>query len=490
MLASFLSDTPALLSFFGVVAVILQFALTLGVVLRVILTRHPPGSSFAWILLTVALPYLGFGLYLMFGERPIGRWRAYKIKNILAQWEKVSHQRPEKAQLPESQRHKGLVRLAQRLGDMPMTQGSDLELISDSREVLERMILDVNHAREFVSMEFYIWDLGGFCDKMSLALMAAAQRGVACRVLVDDIGSRKFLKSTWPERMREAGVHVSSALPVSIFPITKGRADLRLHRKTVIIDNEIGYTGSLNMIDPVLFNANEGVGEWIDAMVRIRGSAVADLNQIFVFDWALQPDDDGHMPKLLPVAASAPEGAARVTVVASGPTTIDDASKRLFLEAVNSARSHIRITTPYFVPDDTLVYALQNAAMRGVDVRLCVPKRSDSRWVGYAGRRHFGQLLDSGVKILLFSGGVLHTKAVTVDNDFALFGTVNLDNRSLHLNFEMTLLVFDNAFVEKLTALQMNYETQSVSLVTAKWHARPLIHRFREGACYLLSPLL
>lgn len=490
MLEALFTDTAFWVKFFGIAAVVLQLALTVGVILRVILTRHPPGSSFAWILLTVALPYVGFFLYVMLGERPIGRWRAYKLKKILSTWESVSHQKTSRAKMPVGQRHKGLIRLAQRLGDMPMTEGSLLELLPDSEHALKRMLEDVNNARKSVSMEFYIWDLGGACDEMAQAVMSAAQRGVVCRVLVDDIGSRKFLRSAWPKRMRQAGVHVNSALPVSLFPLTKGRADLRLHRKTVIIDDTIGYTGSLNMIDPTLFNANEGVGEWVDAMVRIQGASVADLNQIFALDWALQPDDEGHMPELLPIPETAPKGHACVTVLGSGPTTVDDANRRLIIEAINCARNRIYITTPYFVPDEAMVIALQNAAMRGVEVRLCIPKVCDSLWVRYASRRYFGVLLDSGVKILLFTDGILHTKAVTVDNDFSLFGTVNLDSRSLHLNFEMMLLIFDREFVQMLSILQYTYEKLAEPVDAKTWHQRPVWERFKEGICHLLSPLL
>ncbi len=490
MLEALFTDSALWVKLFGAALVILQLALTAGVILRVILTRHPPGSSFAWILLTVALPYVGFFLYIMLGERPIGRWRAYKLKKILDTWERVSHQKVSRAKMPVAQRHKGLVRLAQRLGDMPMTEGSLLDLIPDSEHALKRMLDDVNNAKKSISMEFYIWDLGGTCDEMAMALIAAAERGVVCRLLLDDIGSHKFFHSPWPARMRASGVHVSCALPVSLFPMTKGRADLRLHRKTVIIDDTIGYTGSLNMIDPTLFNVSEGVGEWVDAMVRIEGSSVADLNQIFALDWALQPDDEGHMPELLPVPETPPKGHACVTVVGSGPTTMDDANKRLILEAIGCARSRIYITTPYFVPDEAMVIALQNAAMRGVEVRLCVPKVCDSEWVRYASKRYFGQLLDSGVKILLFTDGILHTKAVTVDNDFSLFGTVNLDSRSLHLNFEMMLLVFDSEFVQMLSILQHTYEALAEPVDAQTWHQRPVSERLKEGFCHLFSPLL
>ena len=490
MLEELLHNENLFLSVVGAAAVVLQFVLALSVILRVIFTRHPPGSAFAWILLTVALPYVGFILYVMLGERPIGRWRAFKLKHMVRAWNELGRTRRAEADPPASQRHRGLVRLAQRLGDMPMTAGSHLELIVDSDQALERMLSDVEAAEKSVSMEFYIWDLGGYCDRMCLALMRAARRGVLCRVLVDDVGSRRFLRSAWPARMRGAGVHVSCALPVSFFPFSKGRADLRLHRKTVVIDDAVGYTGSLNMIDPTVYNASEGVGEWIDAVVRVRGCAVADLNQVFAFDWALQPDDEGRMPTLIEVPQTESEGSARVTVVASGPTTLDDANRRLIVEALNCARNCVCITTPYFIPDEAVALAIQNAALRGVDVRLCLPKECDSKFVTWAGRRHFSDLLAAGVRVLWFRDGVLHTKAITIDNEFSLFGTVNLDSRSLHLNFEMMLLIFDREFVSSLNLLQRTYEKLSEEVEPARWHARSHAQRFMEGLSQLLAPLL
>lgn len=478
----------------GAAAVLLQFVLTASVILRVILTRHPPGSSFAWILLVTILPYIGFILYVWLGERPIGRWRALRLRHLLKHWEEVTDEgyaiSGTLPTMPHGQRHKGLTRLAERLGDLPMSCGSRLELISDSVEALSRIEYDVNNARKSVSMEFYIWGVGGWCDRVAQAIIHAAERGCECRILVDDIGARAWLRSSWPSKMLAAGVHVSRALPVSLFPITKGRADLRLHRKTVIIDDRLGYTGSLNLIDPNIFNANEGVGEWVDAMVRVEGTAVRDLNQVFLFDWALQPDIEGELISLEKIAPVPAVGSACVTVVPSGPTTVDDANQRLILEAISCARERIYLTTPYFIPGETLILALQNAAMRGVDVRLCIPSKPDSQFVRWASRRYFSDLMNAGVKISFFTDGLLHTKAITVDDTFSLFGTVNLDKRSLHLNFEMMLLIFDPKFVADMTALHKHYESRSTAIDPVRWHNRSIGQRFLEGVCYLISPLL
>lgn len=474
----------------GAFAAVLQAALAIAVILRVILTRHPPSSALAWIILTIVLPYVGFFLYLTIGEKPLGRWRQYKLKVALTRWNDVLEQTSRQRELPPHQRHRGLVRLAERLGDIPLSEGSTLELIANTDDALKRITADVEAARFSISMEFYIWQEGGLADRVGEALMAAARRGVACKVLLDDIGAHAFLRSDCARRMKAAGVHLCSALPVRFFGPARGRFDLRLHRKTIVIDNAVGYTGSLNMVDPAYFNQDEHVGEWVDAVVRVTGAAVSDLNLVFAFDWALQPDDLGQSLGFLPVPTVPPTGSASVVVVPSGPTAPDDANMRLIIEAVNCARSSILISTPYFVPNEAMAIALQNAAYRGVDVRLLLPLKNDSRFVHYASQRYFDGLMSAGVKILRFDAGLLHTKAITVDGDFALFGTVNLDNRSLHLNFEMMLLVFDPVFVRALVQLLKRYEAACSPVDPAAWQRRPFTVRLLEGLCYLVSPLL
>lgn len=476
----------------SVLAVAVQAALILAVTLRVVLTRHPPGSSFAWILLTVALPYGGFLLYLMLGERSIGRLRARRMRAELERWPALAAQlvpndvRDEVA-LPRADRP--IARLASRLGELPLTSGSQLALMSDTGAILDRIAADIAGAQERIEMAFYIWSEGGRADEVAHALTAAAQRGVRCRLLLDAMGSKPFLAGPWPQRLTEAGVEVATAMHVRVWEMPFVRADLRLHRKIVVIDGRIAYTGSMNLVDPRYFKQDAGVGEWIDAMARIEGPTVTALATVFDYDWTLQ-SSDAEPRVAVPPADPATPGSAQVVVVPSGPTSVIDANRRLILEAINRAERSILLTTPYFVPGEPLTIALQNAAMRGVEVRLLVPEKNDSRLVQYASRRYFDDLLSAGVKVMLFRGGLLHTKSITVDEEFALFGTVNLDVRSLHLNFELMLLVFDPSFTHALVELQQSYEAAAVPLDATRWRHRPLRERLKEGACFLVSPLL
>ena len=477
-----------------ILAALLQFAILTGVVLRVMLTRHPPGSSFAWILITAVLPYLGFVLYLMFGERPVGQLRARRYRKMFDRWGRQSRHKltPTGPLPPHLALHRTLIHLATRMACLPVTFGSQLKLLSTTEEMFDSIIEDINNAEKSIDMEFYIWAPGGETDNVADALLKAHQRGVRIRILVDDFGAREFLSSNTCRYFKEAGISVASAMPMKFLRFFGlQRADLRLHRKTIVIDDRIGYTGSLNMIDPNSYDAAKTVGSWVDAIARLEGPAVMSLKITFVNDWALQPD--GDMSDIEPARDHAPipqKGHASVVTVPSGPYTQREANLYLLLEAINGARHSITVTTPYFVPNEVLSAALLNAAYRGVDVKLIVPEKADSAMVGWAGRRHFHDLLEAGAQILSYRGGLLHTKSIAIDDEYAVFGTVNFDNRSLHLNFEMMLLIFDADFLQALKKLHEHYESQC-SLIEAKsWAKRPLSDKLKEGAAYLLAPLL
>ena len=440
---------------FSTLAALVQFGIIISVILRVMLTRHPPGSAFAWILITTLLPYFGFILYLLFGERPIGQLRATRFRKHLAHLKELSRQKlTPTGPLPRHlARHRTLIHLATRMGNLPVTSGTEIRLLSSSDDTFAAIISDI---------------------------------------LVDDFGSRAFLKSDTCRAFRNAGIEVAKAMPMRLLHFFGlQRVDLRLHRKTIIIDNEIGYTGSLNMIDPHTYDAARTVGPWVDAMVRLTGPAVQSLRATFLIDWAIQPDGDpSDLERVHSVPPIPQLGTATIVTVPSGPYGQKDPNLYLLLDTINAARFNITITTPYFVPNEGLATALLSAAYRGVKIRLIVPANADSKAVTWAARRYFDDMLSAGVEVLLYNGGLLHTKSISVDDEYAVFGTVNFDNRSIHLNFEMMLLIFDACFIHDLKKLHDSYAEQCSRLDPETWYRRPVSERLKEGACYLISPLL
>jgi cardiolipin synthase len=478
----------------GVTGIALQVLVVGAVGLRVIWVRRPAGSAFAWLLLVATLPFVGLVFYLLFGERPIGRTRLRRAHAFYASAPALAAPLwaldiADLGPLPPAQR--GLARLAMRAAGLPVLDGSTLALHAGAETILRAIIGDVDAARESVDMAFYIWNAGGTADEVAAALERAAGRGVRCRVLLDALGSKAFLKTAWPARLRAAGIRLEAALAIGPLGLVFQRADLRLHRKIVVVDERIAYTGSMNLVDPRFFKQDAGVGEWVDAMARIEGPAVAALRAVFLFDWSLQTDEPFVASNDTAFAARrAVGGTALVQVVQSGPGADISANLRILVDAVAIACRRIVLTTPYFVPDPVLALALQNAAMRGVAVTIILPAVNDSTLVTYASRAFFDELLAAGAQILQFEGGLLHTKSVAIDDSFSLFGTVNLDMRSLHLNFELMLAVYDCGFNAALSELQRGYARSARPLAAAAWQARPARQRLLEGAASLVAPML
>jgi cardiolipin synthase len=465
-----------------------------GTSMRIIMMRLPVGVSLAWMILIITLPFIGAALYLLFGEKHLGRKHAKRTESIKGRYDRWLTDLPPQVLTKRAGLSPGsevLNRLAQMSLGIPAMSGNSLELIDAAEPILRSIIADINRAQNFCHMEFYICNEGGTVDEVCEALVRAAGRGVSCRLLLDAMGSRRFLNSHMVRYLRDRGIQVAAALPVGPLRALTTRLDLRLHRKIVVIDDEIAYTGSLNLVDPRFFKQEAGVGEWVDAMVKIRGPAVYILSALLTWDWELETGSDpGALPETKKLTAGTRPGSSDVQVIPSGPGIYGDSVYQLLLMAIYAARRELVITTPYFVPDAAVFNALLSAARRGVAVIIILPQRNDSRLVHYTCHSYFDDLLDADVQIFGFTGGLLHTKSVVVDGDVALFGTVNMDIRSFWLDFEVTLCGYDPGFAKQLRALQQKYIDSSVAVDPATWRSRPSRERFIENMARLASPLL
>jgi cardiolipin synthase len=479
---------------YTILVLALHWMVVIAVSLRVIMRRRPVGVLLAWLAIILSVPILGVLFYLFVGENRIGskyvkRFRG--IQELYGQWLQSLRARAAVDWSGLGSEVFPLQRQSETVFGFPALQGNRVQLLTDYASIFRSIIDDINQCSSTCHLEFYIWYPGGLADELEDAIINAARRGVVCRVLIDALGSKAFLKGATPGRLKDAGVRMGVSLPVSIFSTLFSRADLRNHRKIAVLDGKVGYTGSQNLVDPRYFKQDEGVGQWIDAMLRIEGPAVEALGGIFLQDWEVATGAGlARLEESNDVAPVEELGPVVLQAMPSGPARKPLAILQLLLSVFYAARRELIVTTPYFVPDDSLLTALISAAHRGVAVTIVLPEKNDSRLVDYASRAVFEDLLDAGVTIAAFRGGLLHTKSVTVDGEFCLFGSVNMDMRSLWLNFEISLLIYNRDVTTQIREIQCGYISDSDLLDIAAWKQRPFTRRLLENVTHLAAPLL
>lgn len=469
----------------------IHWLLALALILRVMISRKTVESTFAWIFIIMLVPYIGAIIYLLIGELRLGAKRTARIGPTTRpywQWIAAAAERFPICWKDQIIRAQTLHTLATRSGSLEGLAGNLLETDSDCQNFLNKLAAAIDGASETVCMEYYIFAAPGEGENVLSALERAVRRGVNCRVLVDSVGSKDFLKSERCKQARNNGVQIVEALPAGVVRALFARQDVRLHRKIVVIDMKVAYTGSMNMVDPKFFKQDANVGQWVDVLVKVEGPAVMSLAAVFLVDWELETGERIDLQALEDKFAVA--GDAPVQVVPSGPGLRPELIHRLLLTTIYNAREELILTTPYFVPDESLHNALCTAAAKGVKVTIITPSQCDSFMARYASRARFEDLLIAGVKIYLFDGGLLHSKAISVDRQYCLIGSVNFDMRSVWINHEVTLLVYDKDYTENLLYLMQQYRAASHELTLEEWVRRPWRRRVLENILRLTGPLL
>ncbi len=491
-------------SLLSVIILLADFFIRIGLSLRVIMRKRSYGVSLAWLVVILLIPFIGGFLYLLIGENRIPERRIERARlsnGHYQHWLKTLKERAPVSWDALNPECKPLHHQAETLVGIPAMAGNNLQLIDTPEEILTSILEDIETSQSTCHLQFYIWEEGGRVDKIIDALIRAAARGVTCRILLDSIGSRRFLKSKTAAAMKDGGIKVQESLPAGIFRLFFSRIDIRNHRKIVVIDGKIAYTGSQNMVDPDVFKQDAGVGNWIDVMVKVEGPVVESLAGTFISDWFLETNvgqfrseslikDIQAVRRIGDIQPCPVAGSSAVQIVPSGPGFAPEAIHSLLLTTIYAARRELIMTTPYFIPDEPLLAALKAAAQRGVDVKIIVPKKNDSILVKYASRARYEDLVEAGVNFFLFEGGLLHSKTISIDRTFSLFGSVNLDMRSFWLNFEATLFIYCENFTINLLGIQLEYLKQSQELDIADFSQRNVIEKFKENLSLLVSPLL
>lgn len=460
------------------------------VIIRVLLRpQRDPASRIAWVVVVLVLPVVGMLGYLVLGETNIGRRRVARLQRVLAELPPAASMGvadPPPA-LPE--RLEGIFRVGQSLSGYVPVGGNTARLSGDSNASIAGMIADIEAAERHVHLLFYIWLPDGNGVKLAEALQRAAARGVTCRAIADDIGSRAMIRSPHWAAMRQAGVRLARALPVG-FPILRaleGRIDLRNHRKILVVDNRITWCGSQNCADPE-FLPKAKFAPWVDAVMRFEGPIARQNQHLFATDWMSWGDDD--LRDILAEKLEPGTGPIIAQVVASGPTERHSAMPEMFQTLIYAARRELVISTPYYVPDEAMQAALRAAGNRGIATRIIFPARNDNLAVAAASRSHYADLLAAGVRIFEYEGGLLHTKSLTLDGEVTLIGSANMDRRSFDLNYENNILLHDAEATAAMRALQGHYIAQSREVLAEHVAAWPLHRQLWNNTAAMLSPVL
>jgi cardiolipin synthase len=478
----------------SLLAVAMFALLELAVIARILLRPHrDPASRIAWVVVVGVLPLLGMLGYLLLGEVNIGRRRAARLRAVLERMPEFPHQPaadpgdPAPA-IPDHYRH--LFDLGRSIGGLDPVGGNTAHLLPDSNATIDALVADIDAAKDHVHLLFYIWlpDRNG-C-KVAEALKRAAARGVTCRAMADALGSRTLIRSEQWEAMRVAGVRVAVGMPIGnplLRPLL-GRIDLRNHRKIVVIDDCITYCGSQNCADPE-FLVKAKYAPWVDAVMRFEGPIARQNQFLFASDWMTYVDEnlDDILSRQLP--SPAPRGVP-AQVIGTGPTVRYSAMPEMFESLLFAARREVVVTTPYYVPDESLQSALCTTAYRGVDTTVVFPARNDSWVVGAASRSYYADLLAAGVRIHEYEGGLLHAKSLTVDGEITLIGSANMDRRSFELNYENNILFHDAALTGAMRERQQRYIARSRRVTREAVAAWPTSRRLWNNVIATLGPVL
>ena len=488
----------------GQVFLFLHIAAVAVCVVRVLYRQRNTGAAFAWLIILFVFPLFGVAAYLLVGEPRLGMARAKRVEQMNVFYRKFAerhfHDEDLDTRNKMRRRYQGIANVAASVTGLAASNNNAMRLLTRTDEIVDAMLADIQAARQTCALAFYIIEPEGRIQTLQAAVRDAAKRGVECTILADAVGSSAFFGSEWEGSLKDAGVRIVPALPVGVLKTFFSRSDLRNHRKILIVDNLVAYTGSFNLVDPRYFKQGAGVGEWVDVMMRCRGTVVLEMAAVFYADVAVETDEhlvevqheieqlDGKIPELL--ALKRQSGDAVAQVIPSAPDQSDPVIYETIVCAIHAAKTRVTITTPYFVPDELLLTALTTAAKRGVEVVLILPEKVDSFLVRWASRAYYPKLLAAGVKIALFHGGLLHAKTLVVDEDYALFGTVNMDMRSFFLNLEISLAIYDAEIARDIAKVQQGYLRDSRYISVSRWQRREKIWGLVENTVRLFSPLL
>ncbi len=441
-----------------------------------------PVKSIAWIMVLVFLPIIGFLCYIFVG-RKFRKRHVISKRSLLINKKSNTIDLTELPNLELTDDQRSIATLAFRNSDAALHENNDVKIFTQAEELYDNIVEDLKKAKHHIHMEYYIFLADKIGQRIMDVLKEKAREGVIVRVIIDDVGSWQLKKKKIKE-LRETGIEIQSFLEVGL-PYINSRVNYRNHRKIIVVDGLVGYTGGFNIADRYV----EGLkwGTWRDTHIRLEGSAVLGLQKNFLMDWFFVKreliEDSSYYP------AQEKKGDCLAQIVISGPDMVWESVMQIFTKAFMEAKRRIYIESPYFLPPESLITALQTAALSGIDVRLILPRKSDAKVTLYSTYSYIDQMLKAGIRVFLYEPGFIHSKIVVTD-DIAIIGSANMDFRSFEQNFELNAIMYNNQVAEQMTEIFLDDENNSKEITREAWATRRISQKILESLSRLLSPLL
>ena len=460
--------------------------------IMIILENRSPYKTAAWILVLILLPIFGVIFYLFFGQE-------YRKQKLFSRKGLKSHRQFRKLSVNQLRLFKkafskldkkilqkeNLIRLLLNNSDALLTTGNRLALLTSPAETFETIFKAIKKAKHHIHLEYYILSDDKIGNKLKNLLIEKAKDGIEVRIIVDDVGSWG-LKKYFFEDLRNSGVEIFSFMEVR-FPRLTSQVNYRNHRKIIVIDGQIGFTGGVNFADRYL-EGKKRIGPWNDLHLQIEGDAAACLQVVFAADWYFVSRENVSGEKYFPPMIDG-EGVA-MQISASGPDSDWENIGQAFFAAIANAKKRVYIVSPYLMPPPHIISALKTASLSNVDVRIVIPEKSDSPiplWCSYS---YVEELLEAGVKVYLYNTGFIHSKYIIADDVFSTIGTTNLDFRSLETNFEVNAFIYNEEFTASLVKVFRKDMQNSRQVKLRDWRQRPWHFKMRESFAHTVSPML
>ncbi len=475
------------------VLIALYILTVISVIINVILENRNPVRTLAWIIVLVAVPFIGFLFYLYFGIN-YRKIKMFSMKGLgdmkwlqyMSEDQKQLIKKSEFLHKRETVEVRKLMTLLLNNSKALLTRFNKVEILNNGEETFPAIFEALQNAKRFIHLEYYIIEMGRLTSRLKELLIEKAKAGVEVRVIYDDVGSwgltRDFLRE-----LRNAGIQIYPFLPVRFHQFAN-KANYRNHRKIAVIDGEVGFVGGLNFADRYVDGVPK-IGVWRDTHLKVQGEAVTSLQVIFLIDWyfvrqELLLDKNEYLPYIQA------DGDMLVQAVTSGPDSDWASIQQAYFTLINMAKRYVFISTPYFMPGETTLNSLKTAAMSGVDVRIMLPHKSDSLLTYWCSRSFVEELLEAGVKVYWYQKGINHSKVIIVDGIVSSVGTANMDIRSFEQNFEVSLILYDRETTKKLAGDFLKDLQSSSEVVIQRWKFRSKREKAYESVARLFAPVL